>query len=150
MNNAGIDFNVEPKSVSGIVDFITEQIGDNRIIADAKIYWPDKNKGKPYLVSGFNQVYTYTCDYNEPFGYLIIFKLAGEDIRFLFPVTQSGFPSYTCNNKTIFFVVIDIFDYGDPASKRGKRQAIDISENDLIGSSKTGINRDIGTIERIL
>lgn len=133
LHNAGVDFNIEPKSVSGIVDFITEQIDENRIIADAKIYWPESNKGKPYLISGFNQLYTYTCDYNEQFGYLIIFNLANEDIRFLLPAKPS-FPSYTYNNKTIFFVVIDIFDYDAPASKRGRRQAIDISEDDLVGS----------------
>jgi len=134
LHNAGIDFNIEPKSASGIADFVTEQIGDIRIIADAKIYFPEKSKGKSYLVSGFNQIYTYTCDYNEQFGYLIIFKLANEDVRFLLPVTKSDFPSFCYNNKTIFFVVIDIFDYGTSASKRGQKQVIDISADDLVSS----------------
>ena len=132
LHNAGIDFNVEPKSASGIPDFITEQMEDNRVIADAKIYLPEKSKGKSYLINGFNQIYTYLCDYNEAFGYMIIFNLADEDIRFLLPQTQSTFPSYTYNNKTIFFVVIDIYEHETSASKRGQRKAIDITENDLV------------------
>ena len=143
LHNGGIDFNVEPKSVSGIPDFVTEQIGDNRIIADTKIYWPEKSKGKSYLTNGFNQIYTYLCDYNESFGYMIIYNIAEEDIRFLLPQTQSTFPSYTYNNKTVFFVVIDICDHNATASKRGPRKAIDISEDDLISAVKQQPKVDI-------
>ncbi|RKY09950.1 MAG: hypothetical protein DRP66_00915 [Planctomycetota bacterium] len=132
LHNAGVDFNVEPKSASGIPDFVTEQIGDDRIIADTKLYWPEKSKGKSYIVKGFNQVYTYTCDYNEQFGYMVIYNLANDGIRFLLPRSPSTFPSYTCNNKTIFFVVIDVFKYEDSASKRGIRKVVDISEDDLV------------------
>jgi hypothetical protein len=135
LHTAGVDFSIEPKGASGVPDFVTEQIGEDRIIADAKIYWPEKSKGKSYLVTGFNQILTYACDYNEPFAYLIIFNLADEDIRFLLTATGGGFPSYTYNNKTVFFVVIDIFEYGAPASKRGKRKAVDISESDLVVGS---------------
>lgn len=134
LHNAGIDFNVEPKSTSGIPDFVTEQIGDNRIVADTKIYWPERSKDKSYLISGYNQIYTYLRDYNESFGYLVIYNMAEEDIRFLLPQTQFTFPSYTYNNKTIFFAVIDICDHNATASKRGQRKAINISENDLIAA----------------
>lgn len=132
LHNAGIDFHIEPKSASGIPDFITEQIGEDRIVADTKLYWPEKGKGKSYIVSGYNQIYTYMGDYNEAFGYLVIFNLDDADLRFLFPPTSSHFPSYTYNNKTIYFVVIDIFDHPDSASKRGTRKTVDISEDDLI------------------
>jgi hypothetical protein len=134
LHNAGIDFNIEPKSASGIPDFVTEQIGENRIVADTKIYQPKKSKGKSYLISSFNQIYTYLCDCNESFGYLVIYNMTEEDIRFLVPQTQSTFPSCTYNNKTIFFVTIDIYEYKSPASKRGQRKAINISENDLIAA----------------
>jgi len=132
LHNAGIDFNIEPKSVSGIPDFVTEQIGENRIVADTKIYRPEKSKS--FFRSSFNQIYIYLCDYNESFGYLVIYNVAEEDIRFLLPQTQSTFPSYTYNNKTIFFAVIDICDHNATASKRGQRKAINISENDLIAA----------------
>lgn len=132
LHDSGIDFNIEPKSASGIPDFVTEQIDDNRIIADTKIYWPEKSKNKSYLIHGFNQIYTYLCDFNESFGYLVIYNLTDDDIRFLLPQTQSAFPSYTYNNKTVFFVLVDIFDHEASASKRGQRKTVDIAENELI------------------
>lgn len=132
LHNAGVDLNVEPKSASGIPDFVTEQIGHGRIIADTKLYWPEHSKGKPYIISGYNQVYTYTCDFNEQFGYLVIYKLASEDIRFLLPASPSMFPFYTYNNKTVFFIVVDVFEYDASASRRGGREVVDIAEDDLL------------------
>lgn len=142
LHDSGIDFSIEPKSASGIPDFVTEQIDDSRIIADTKIYWPEKSKSKSYLIHGFNQIYTYLCDFNESFGYLIIYNLTDDDIRFLLPQTQSAFPSYTYNNKTIFFFLVDIFKYDAPASKRGQRKAIDITEDELIQGSLSGQQKD--------
>ncbi len=132
LHNAGIDFHIEPRSASGIPDFITEQIGDDRIVADTKLFSSEKGKGKSYIISGYNQIYTYMCDYNEAFGYLIIFNLDNTDLRILFPPTSSHFPSYTYNNKTVYFVVIDIYDHPESASKRGRKEAITLSDTDLV------------------
>ena len=41
-------------------------------------------------------------------------------------------PFFTHNNKTIFVLVIDIFDYPEPASKRGHLQSYELLEEDLI------------------
>src|SRR3984893_15714491 len=89
---------------SGIADFVADQVGDDRVVADAKIFWPQKSKGKAYLISGFHQAYTYARDYNEPCAYLVIFKMCKEDVNFLVPKTETTFPCMTVNNKSIFFV----------------------------------------------
>ena len=47
------------------------------------------------------------------------------------------FPSLTVNNKTIFFVVVDIFEYGTSASKRGPMKSVDITEQELVQSVET-------------
>lgn len=132
LHDSGIDFNIEPKSASGIPDFVIEQIGDNRIIADTKIYWPEKSKNKSYIIHGFNQIYTYLCDFNEAFGYLIIYNLTDEDVRFLLPQTRSVFPAYTYNNKTVYFVIINLYEHKSSASKRGQRKVIDITDTELV------------------
>jgi hypothetical protein len=44
------------------------------------------------------------------------------------------FPCLSLNNKTIFFVVVDICEHGVPASKRGPLKSVDITEKDLIQS----------------
>ncbi len=137
LHDQGIDFHIEPHSTSGIPDFVADQIGKDRVIADTKLFWSDRSKAKSYIISGFNQVYTYACDYNEPCAYLVIFKMCSEGLNFLVPSTQATFPSMTVNNKTIFFIVVDIFEYGASASKRGPMKSVDISERELVQSVET-------------
>ena len=134
LHDQGIDFSIEPKSASGRPDLITEQVGDNKVVADAKVFWPERSKGKPYIISGFNQVYTYLRDYNEPFGYLVIYKMCEDDLKFMLPPTTAMFPSLSHNNKTIFFVVVDICEYEGTASKRGQLKVHEITAEDLIHS----------------
>ena len=125
LHDQGIDFHIEPHSTLGIPDFVADQIGKERVIADTKLFWPESSKGKSYIISGFNQAYIYACDYNEPCAYLVIFKMCHEGLNFLVPSTQASFPSMTVNNKTIFFIVVDIFEYRTSASKRGPLKSID-------------------------
>ncbi len=132
LHDQGIDFSIEPKSASGRPDLVTEQVGDDKIVADAKVFWPERSKGKPYIISGFNQVYTYLRDYNEAFGYLVIFKMCEDDLKFMVPPTTAMFPSLSHNNKTIFFVVVDICRYESTASKRGQLKVHEITAEDLI------------------
>lgn len=134
----GIDFHIEPASASGIADFVADQVGDDRVVADAKIFWPEKSKGKAYIISAFHQAYTYARDYNEPCAYLVIFKMCREDVNLLVPPSDSVFPCLSVNNKTVFFVVVDICQYGVPASKRGPFKAVDISEKELIQNVEPG------------
>ncbi len=134
LHGQGIDFHIEPESASGIADFVADQVGDDRVVADAKIFWPEKSKGKAYLISGFHQAYTYARDYNEPCAYLVVFKMCKEDVNFLVPKGDTLFPCLTVNNKTVFFVVVDICEHGVPASKRGPLKSVDISEKELVQS----------------
>jgi hypothetical protein len=113
---------------------VADQVGDDKVVADAKIFWPEKGKGKSYLISAFNQAYTYARDYNEPCAYLVVYKMCKEDPHFLVPASDSMFPCLSLNNKTVFFVVVDICEHGAPASKRGPLKSIEISEAELIRS----------------
>jgi len=132
----GIDFIIEPTSFSGKIDLISAQSGEERLLADVKIFNPNKSKGIDYISKGFNQIYIYTLDYNESFGYLIIFKTCGEDLRFSLPNKEQTIPFVWHNNKTIFFLTIDIFPHNTSASKRGKLKTIEITENNLINYVK--------------
>jgi hypothetical protein len=134
LHEQGISFYIEPSSASGIADLVAEQVGEDRVIADAKLFWPVKGKGKPYMLSAFHQAYTYARDFNEPCAYLVVYKLCSEDINFLVPSTPTLFPCLAVNNKTIFFVVIDLCEHGVPASKRGVLKSYDITAEELIHS----------------
>ncbi len=127
----GIEYYIEPSSVSGEIDLISSQIGEDRLLIDAKIFNPQKGKGKDYILSGFNQLYTYTVDYNESVGYLIIFKTCKESLSFSLEDKAHHTPYYSHNNKTIFFVIVDLYQYEESASKRGILETIEIIPSDL-------------------
>lgn len=132
LHDQGFDFSIEPWSISGEADLIAAQKTDDPLVADAKIFDPSRSKGKSYIVSGFNQVYTYTRAHNEPFGYLVIFKTCEEDLKFTLTNKAAATPFVVHNNKTIFLLTIDIHAYEDSASKRGQLRTIEIIEQDLI------------------
>jgi hypothetical protein len=132
LHDQGIDLHIEPQSASGEADLIAMQKTDDPLIADAKIFDPDRSKGKPYIASGFAQVYRYTIDYNEPFGYLIVYLTGKHDLRFTLKEKVQSTPFIVYNNKTIFLMTIDIFPHEESASKRGTLTPVEITEEDLI------------------
>ena len=135
LHERGLEFSIEPSSASGEADMVATQQGSREpLIADAKILDPGASKGKPYLIRGFHQVYQYTCDYNEPIGYLIMFNMCDRRLRFLLKAASDSVPRVVYNHKTIFLIEIDIYPHAEPASKRGKPDTIDITEEELTAS----------------
>jgi hypothetical protein len=132
LHEQGLHFSIEPSSVSGEADLISAQTGEDRLVADVKIFDPGKSKGISYLCSGFAQVYQYSKDYNDPFGYLVVFKTCLEDLSVNALHQEATIPYFTHNNKTIFILVIDIFDYPEPASKRGHLKTYELVPGDLV------------------
>lgn len=131
LHDQGIDFSIEPTSASGEVDLVSAQTTEEPLIADAKIFNPEKSKGTDYIAKGFRQIYTYTLDFNEPTGYLVIFKTCEKDLKLPFSQQAQMTPFVQHNNKTIFFVIIDIFPYEKSASKRGKLEYVELTEDSL-------------------
>lgn len=136
LHDQGVSFSIEPASASGRVDLLAAQTGHHRLVADAKIFDPEKGKSGSYLASGFKQLYVYAEDHNEPAGYLVIFNISARDLRLNFKSETSGTPFVMYNGKAIFFVVIDIFPHADPASKRGRLRPYEITEQDLISADE--------------
>ena len=128
----GVELSIEPRSASGRPDFISMQSDEDPLIADAKIFNPDKSKGKSYLISAFHQIYQYTLDYNQPFGYLVIFSTSYQDLKLMFSHQEATVPFVTHNHKTIFFVTVDIFPHPESASKLGQVKVIQLTEEDLV------------------
>jgi hypothetical protein len=128
----GIDFHIEPASASGEIDLLGDQVGDDRLVADAKIFNPDKGRGKAYLAKGFNQIYKYLLDYNESMGYLVVFNTSEKDLAFALSTQQSSAPYLRLNHKTIYFIVINISPRIASASKAGRVDSVQITDEDLI------------------
>ncbi|HEY4247162.1 MAG TPA: hypothetical protein VGM64_09915 [Lacunisphaera sp.] len=134
LHDQGVDFHIEPESASGRVDLISTQTGLDRLVADAKLFNPERGQDRTYIAKGFRQVYEYTRDFNEVFGYLVIFKTCAEDLSIQTSHQEGGVPFLTHNNKTIFFLVIDIYEHELPASKRGKLQTYELTPAELVAA----------------
>lgn len=127
----GLDFHIEPSSITGAIDLIAAQDTEDPLLLDTKIFEGDK-RGKAYICKGFQQIYTYCQQYNEPFGYLVIYKTTDRDIHFALETTRySNTPVMSYNNKSIFFLVIDIFPHEKPVSQRSPIKMIEITDRDL-------------------
>lgn len=128
----GVEFTIEPSSASGEPDMVSSQSGKNCFVADAKIFKEAKDKN--YLAKGLSQIYTYTKDYNQPFGYLVVYKTCESDLELSLSGKTITIPFIQHNNKTIYIITIDIHRYKNSASKRETIKPIRISEKDLIQS----------------
>ena len=127
----GIDFSIEPCSITGEIDLISAQNTKDPLLADTKIFDGD-SRGKTYIRKGVNQIYTYCQQYNEPFGYLIIYKITEKDLCFSLKFSRN-IPLIIHNHKTIFLITIDIYSHNKPVSQRPPIKAIEITEEELIG-----------------
>ena len=132
LHDQGLQFHVEPESASGRIDLVSAQSGKDRLVADAKLFNPERGQDRGYIIKGFRQIYDYTKDFNESFGYLVIFKTCEQDLAIPTQHQESSIPFIIHNNKTIFLVVIDIFDYPESASKRGKLQTYEITPQQFV------------------
>jgi len=109
---------------------------EHPLIADAKIFSPEKSKGCAYLIRAFHQIYRYCCDYNQPVGYLVIFNTSDELLRFDLSAEAEPMPRVLFNHKTIFFVVIDIFEHDKPASQRPKPKVNILKESEIVAGGE--------------
>ncbi len=132
----GLEFTIEPSSVSGEADLVSTQVGESRLVADAKIFDPEKGKSTAYIAAGFHQVCTYTQDYNESVGYLIVFQTGDSALQLSLPDTVSSIPFVVYNNKTIFILLIDIRPDLESASQRGRLTAVPMCQGDFITASE--------------
>jgi hypothetical protein len=131
LHDQGAKLVIEPYSYSGEIDLFYDQRGEDRIFAEVKVV-KSFSVAKNVIVKGFNQLYAYLSDFNSPIGYLVIYKACQEDVSFELKAQTQLVPFETHNNKTIFFVVMDIFQHSLSASKRGSFRTIRITSDDLV------------------
>jgi len=133
----GLDFHIEPESATGEIDLISEQVGDDRLLVDAKVFSGSTSNIK----AGFHQIYTYTATYNQPFGCLAIFNVSDKQLCFSSQHADPQFGIFSVNGKTLFMITIDISDKPS-ASKRGPLKQVVLTEQDLIQSLEEESSED--------
>jgi hypothetical protein len=126
----GVDFHLEPSALPGAIDLIAAQDTSDPLLLDVKVF-DNQNRNKSYLCKGFYQVYAYTQQYNEPFGYMVIFNITDRGLRFALKCS-GHVPMVLHNNKTLFLLTIDINFPPTSPSKLGVLKPIEIFEDELI------------------
>lgn len=140
----GLDFHIEPSSITGKIDLIEggkrpllegQKNSSHRLLADAKVFDSD-NRDAGYIGKGFGQILRYCKKYDEPFGYLIIYNISEGELEFDLPNTINGIPIYEHYGKTIVFIVIDI-NKSKADSTVGKAKTYIVKEKHLSDSVMT-------------
>lgn len=136
----GVEFTVETESASGRIDLLIHQ-GDDRstLPIDAKYIRDGDEPAKitKTIAAGFRQVYDYCCDFQQPIGYLVIFKETSRTIDIVGEIDDS-FPALRVGNRTIYFVEVDMCSYEGSdgqrrsASRRGRAEVVRLSSAELI------------------
>jgi hypothetical protein len=130
LHDQGARLIIEPYSHSGEIDLFYDQRGEDRIFAEAKVVKSAAEKNT--ILNGFHQLYSYLNDFSSPVGFLVVYKACEQDVSFELKTQPQLVPFETHNNKTIFFVIIDIFPHKLPASKRGRLKTIKITSDELV------------------
>lgn len=133
LHDQGVDFSIESKSASGEPDLISRDIRGERLVADAKYVRPnlEDNKVLKVVASGFRQVLDYCRDHNETVGYLVIF-VARDLVLDLRSERDDGFPCFRTGGYTVYYVIIDIHDHEETASKRPTPRVIEVTQEMLV------------------
>lgn len=124
----GLDFHIEPQSASGEADLVSPDL-----VLDAKIFDGDaSSRGTRYIKHGVNQLLTYTRDFNQRVGYLVIYRTCPEDLQFPFAGSDVLVPFVNFGGKILYLLVVDICSHERSASKRGGLRAHVMDTPDLI------------------
>ncbi len=132
----GLDFHIEPQSASGEADLVAPEL-----VLDAKVF-DGTRRGVQYLASGVHQVHTYTRDFNQEVGYLVVYKICPETIDFAFSSSGQHAPYVTVSGKTIYIFIVDICEYEKSASKRGAMKVHTVEQGFLVRTVESIANTD--------
>jgi hypothetical protein len=133
----GVEFTVEPASVSGEADLILRDSEGRYIIIDAKYIPADATRSaiRDKLASGANQIARYCNDYNEPEGFLVVYSQTPISIRL--GLDESDALRYLkIGGRTVYYLLVDIAELPS-ASRAGRAHEAFISADELVASTST-------------
>lgn len=123
----GLDFHIEPQSISGEADLVAPEL-----VLDTKLFDGDSSgHGKRYVLHGVNQLLTYTRDFHQQVGYLVVYRTCPEDLQFSFARPDMLVPFTVIDGRIIYFLVVDVCEYSASASKRGALKTHVINEAEV-------------------
>jgi len=128
----GAEFVIEASTASGQADLVLRDSVGEHLVLDAKYVKPGakRSKIKRTYAEGFHQVVRYCDDYDEPFGFLVVFL--NHEARIQLPLaTTDGLRYLPIGGKIVYCVEIRIGD-SPSASKAGTAEEIILEESELV------------------
>jgi len=126
----GVHFEIEPSSLEGEIDLVEAQNQKgSRLLADAKVF--KSRRDNIHIADGFRQMYRYTKRYNQEVGFLIIFKTIEDDLVIELDHKAQSTPFLQYNHKTIFAIVIDVFNSSKSPSQTPKIKPIRVTKEKI-------------------
>ena len=138
--DGGVDFPFsQPDSPSGRADVVSLDDSEDPLVLEAKVFDPDRGKGKSHLRQGFHQVLRYANDYQQSVGYLVAFNCSGNQLVWPSEDSAEGeFPPRILHDgKTFFLIAIDIGIDRESASKERPSGRAVISRSELTGQDES-------------
>lgn len=126
LHDRNIDVYINPESASGKVDFASSLPGYHPIIADSKVF----SENKRNVGVAFRQVYRYCHNFNEGYGFLIVYVVKDVDLHIELPVSEK-FYLLEYGGKRIYALTVDIADRPS-ASTGGKIKEVRVTKSDII------------------
>ena len=138
--DGGVDFPFsQPDSPSGRADVVSLDDPEDPLVLEAKVFDPDRGKGKSHLRQGFHQVLRYANDYQQSVGYLVAFNCSGNQLVWPSEDSAEGEfpPRIVHDGKTFFLIAIDIGIDRESASKERPSGRAVISRSELTGQDES-------------
>ena len=137
--DGGVDFPFsQPDSPSGRADVVSLDDSDDPLVLEAKVFDPDRSRGKSVLRQGFHQVLRYANDYQQNVGYLVAFNCS--DNHLVWPSEDAAGgecpPRILHDGKTFFLITIDIGVDRQSASKERPSGRVLVTRSELIGQDE--------------
>jgi hypothetical protein len=127
----GVDYPFStPRSASGRADVVAQLGSEDPHPLEVKIFNPDGGYDKAYIAKGFGQAFRYADDYNQAFGYLVVFNVCDKELVFQTADDMKSPQRVVVGDKTVFLISIRVFP-DVSASEKGKMQPYIIKDTDL-------------------
>lgn len=130
----GIDYPFStPSSPSGEADVVGLLHTDDPLVLEVKIFDREKSYRKNRVIGGFRQIVSYSNDYHQPVGYLLVFNMDTVEINIdSITNTHSKFNKVNFAGKVYFIIFVNIPPRETKsASKRGQTEKVTITEEEL-------------------
>lgn len=129
---SGIDYPYsQPRSPGGQADIVAGLETDDPLVLEVKVWDSEKSYKKDRVRDGLRQVMDYAEKYGKDKGYVVMFNLDPKPLVFVSEVNPGEWPARIEQNRTYYFIDINIAEQKEPVSQRDEGKPVKRNEVQL-------------------